>query len=770
MPLADDGPAAAAAAAALPPEEEETLRSSLSRSNRSSNQDSDTAAAPLAEEGEGAGGVLVRAAPAAAAAGRLPAGAWFPDAMAMATAGKPGGGFDVDRVLDFEKRSGIKNGEIESFITKVDAVNAAIQAMKDGELDPADVHVDGVPTIEEERQMVEEKRRKRLELARREQENRERQKRQENEKWWRWDTWTPTDPATMAEAEEREEEEDRKRSKEFEENNPQFCKEMVDDMKTRSEASEKKDSEATTARLKGNRFYKAKRWEKALELYMTSLKARPYAVNTLANVAQTLIKLERWLDVVEFCDRALHVDGTCVKAFSRRASAFVKLAEDSTTSGVDAAAAPSPVSPPADAVDSTVTQTEVLIEGGTSVSIDVSDLAPAENEKETVSGQEGDAETSGRGEEQAFRVRFGGREGLMALALLDLHAAVAADPDSEDIGRQRDSLSKEIEEEKAEAAVMKMVKGTSGTYPSRSSSGVSATERPNLGTEGLGASPDGNQDQDVTAQPRDTRARTIERRTEALSCLPLPEREEPTEAGKGKTSIDVKALGDKNDLHTVDKILEEVLGGAEVGAKGLEATRLEKATEGAGTTHQRHQLLRLASILEDNPTARVYFRASGGLARLSEATAAAAAAAAGASRPHQDVSKTSTRASTSSPLVLPQARGAEGMSVGAVEDGGGDGDGDVPSGGADSGKDPVRFASMLVAVSAAIKGGERLTQLEVFKSGLLGDPCADAMRRVVEDGAEGMVATTGVVAAAGAAALLMSRAIDDVSVRAYVAR
>lgn len=51
-------------------------------------------------------------------------------------------------------------------------------------------------------------------------------------------------------------------------------------------SSEKKDSEATTARLKGNRFYKAKRWEKALELYMTSLKARPYAVNTLANVAQ----------------------------------------------------------------------------------------------------------------------------------------------------------------------------------------------------------------------------------------------------------------------------------------------------------------------------------------------------------------------------------------------------------------------------------------------------------------------------------------------------
>ncbi|CAN0384762.1 unnamed protein product, partial [Ectocarpus sp. 8 AP-2014] len=385
---------------------------------------------------------------------------------------------------------------------------------------------------------------------------------------------------------------------------------------------------------------------------------------------------------------------------------------------------------------------------------------------------EGDAETSGRDEEHAFRVRFGGREGLMALALLDLHAAVEADPDSEDIRRQRDTLSKEIEEEKAEAAVMNMVKGTSGTFLSRSNSGISDTEIPNLGTEGLGASPGENQSQDVAAQPRDTRARTIERRTEALSGLPLPDgkREEPTEAGKGNTSIDAEALGDEDDLHTVDKILEEVLGGAKVGAKGLEATRLEKATEGAGTTHKRYLLLRLASILEDNPTARVYFRASGGLARLTGATAAAATAAAGASRPHQDVSRTITPASTSSPLVLPQARGAEGMSAGAVEDSSGDGDGDVPNGGIDGGKDPLRFASMLVAVSAAIKGGERLAQQEVFTSGLLGDPCADAMRRVLEEGAEGMVAAAGVVAAAGAAALLLSRAIDDVSVRAYVAR
>lgn len=72
-------------------------------------------------------------------------------------------------------------------------------------------------------------------------------------------------------------------------------------------SSDKKVSAATAARLKGNRFYKGKRWEKALDLYMTSLKARPYAVNTLANIAQVRV------DRVP-CDatwkRAQHLIGT----------------------------------------------------------------------------------------------------------------------------------------------------------------------------------------------------------------------------------------------------------------------------------------------------------------------------------------------------------------------------------------------------------------------------------------------------------------------------
>lgn len=78
----------------------------------------------------------------------------------------------------------------------------------------------------------------------------------------------------------------------------------------------------------------------------------------------------------------------------------------------------------------------------------------------------------------------------------------------------------------------------------------------------------------------------------------------------------------------------------------------------------------------------------------------------------------------------------------------------------------MHFASMLAAVSAAVKGRERLAAHEVWKSGLLGRPCAQAMR-IAFDGDKG---GAGAVAAAGAAALLVSRVVDDLSVRTHVAR
>lgn len=198
---------------------------------------------------------------------------------------------------------------------------------------------------------------------------------------------------------------------------------------------------------------------------------------------QTLIKLERWLDAVEFCDRALHVDGKCVKALSRRASAFVKLAGECPASSsfvgaVDTtavAAKPMPTPTPTPTPPPTPTSTEIeVVKGGagSGCSVDVSSptvTAEISNESVSATGAAGETGQEEGGEKTSVHhvcERYESRNGLMALALLDLEAAVEADPDGEDVRRQRDALSQEIEEEKVGSyeksfAAPEMLKGRS---------------------------------------------------------------------------------------------------------------------------------------------------------------------------------------------------------------------------------------------------------------------------------------------------------------------
>lgn len=184
--------------------------------------------------------------------------------------------------------------------------------------------------------------------------------------------------------------------------------------------------------------------------------------NLNAFIRQTLIKLERWLDAVEFCDRALHVDGKCVKALSRRASAFVKLAGEHPVSlaGVNNTNAIA------------VKPTTASSTGGCSVGVasltaagDANANANANKSEKASAGGEGCAGGEGQEEEKIDRCeRFGGRDGLMALALLDLDAAVEADPEGEDVRRQRDSLSQEIEEEKVRNSQPQQLQGGINRY------------------------------------------------------------------------------------------------------------------------------------------------------------------------------------------------------------------------------------------------------------------------------------------------------------------
>lgn len=62
-----------------------------------------------------------------------------------------------------------------------------------------------------------------------------------------------------------------------------------------------------------------------------------------------------------------------------------------------------------------------------------------------------DGDTSFEQEVAALRRQYGGREGLMSLALADLEKAVEIDSEGEDVQRQRDCLRKEIDEESVRA-------------------------------------------------------------------------------------------------------------------------------------------------------------------------------------------------------------------------------------------------------------------------------------------------------------------------------
>ena len=57
---------------------------------------------------------------------------------------------DVDRFLDIERRTGIKDSDIDGFLSKVDNVQDQLAKLMSGELAPADVKIPGERTKEEE--------------------------------------------------------------------------------------------------------------------------------------------------------------------------------------------------------------------------------------------------------------------------------------------------------------------------------------------------------------------------------------------------------------------------------------------------------------------------------------------------------------------------------------------------------------------------------------------------------------------------------------------
>ena len=358
-------------------------------------------------------------------------------------------------MLDMERRTGIKNHEIDDWVKKTTALEAAIKGMADGTLDPATVSLAKYGIYTEEEQKAEDDRRakNKKEMEERVAREKEAEKQEERRKWWdgatflygprvgseefmqeaaeadqvslaarlkrteednqrlvdrysldynRWNTskYKPDDPATKEEEEVEQKNKDDAAAANFEKVNSEWCGEMKEDMAKRNASRDKRDSEANALRLKGNISFQKKDYKRAHDQYMEALHSTPYKTNLLTNIAICHTKLAMWEDGLEFCDRALHVDKTCVKALSRRAVCRLSGVDSSSKAAGGAAA---------------------------------SDAAACKLDEATL---------------RELRIK----------ALEDLTRAMSLEPANEDVEKQRRGVAQDLEDEAVEAALREAVR------------------------------------------------------------------------------------------------------------------------------------------------------------------------------------------------------------------------------------------------------------------------------------------------------------------------
>ena len=267
--------------------------------------------------------------------------------------------FDPNSLLNFEKRTGVKDDDIDDFIRKASAVEDAIKGMMEGKVAPEDIKIQGLESDEDKAKLEQERQQRWAESRRKAEELRQQRKLEERERWWagvemftsyrksgagddedddasrpdprsvimqrytadysRWNEWVPADPATLQEEQEKTAAEERVKNEEFERQNAEFCTQFVGDMEERNRAIQKKKETAEGTRNRGNRHFKRGEHTEALALYMDALRLLPYDTKTLCNIAQCHIKLAELDDALDFLGRTLAVEPAHVKALSRQA-------------------------------------------------------------------------------------------------------------------------------------------------------------------------------------------------------------------------------------------------------------------------------------------------------------------------------------------------------------------------------------------------------------------------------------------------------------------
>lgn len=144
---------------------------------------------------------------------------------------------------------------------------------------------------------------------------------------WSDSSFKPDDPVTVEENERTQKLQEQDDLAKFEANNKEFCAKFHYDMERRQTMVEKKTKMAATHRLHGNRLFKSKNYDGALQYYKKALKEDPYVVSILTNIALTYSKLQQWRLSLEFSSRALHLDKTCLKAHTQCAKAYFELGQ-----------------------------------------------------------------------------------------------------------------------------------------------------------------------------------------------------------------------------------------------------------------------------------------------------------------------------------------------------------------------------------------------------------------------------------------------------------
>ncbi|RHY46269.1 hypothetical protein DYB38_010819, partial [Aphanomyces astaci] len=130
-----------------------------------------------------------------------------------------------------------------------------------------------------------------------------------------WDKWEPQDPVTLDEKARQDALVEKMKNDQFEQANPDFCTQFKHDLEKRQQSTRDKDRLAQS-----NTYFKRRQYAPALASYMAALVEAPYCPLILTNIAQVHLRLNATDDALEFCNRALFVAPTHIKALSRKAS------------------------------------------------------------------------------------------------------------------------------------------------------------------------------------------------------------------------------------------------------------------------------------------------------------------------------------------------------------------------------------------------------------------------------------------------------------------